>query len=129
MLPDFNVCQDESPRDTTLQVDLYELYAIVYVIKQECKGDSHLVSCVNVREPYHQRKEGVTCSQWYLVNDFLFKPVDKVSCCEFCSLMSLMSFCYQIVEFAMETIHPSSDGIFRLTPKMYFGNTNVFLAL
>jgi len=38
----------------------------------------HLVSHIKVGETYHQRKEGVTTTQWYLFNDFSISDVEKV---------------------------------------------------
>lgn len=55
----------------------YEVLAVVYNIKDE-KTAGNLVACINVGETYHQRKEKVTCTQWYLFNDFSILPIEKV---------------------------------------------------
>lgn len=55
----------------------YDLFATVCHIK-DTKTGGNLVSHINVGEPYHQRKENVTCTQWYMFNDFLIEPIEKV---------------------------------------------------
>ena len=69
--------QEPLPDDEAEQRELYEVYALVYIIEQPDVG-RHLVSCIKVSEPYHQRKERVTCTQWYLFNDFCIEPIEKV---------------------------------------------------
>ena len=69
--------QEPLPDDEVEQRELYEVYALVYIIEQPDVG-RHLVSCIKVSEPYHQRKERVTCTQWYLFNDFCIEPIEKV---------------------------------------------------
>uniref|UniRef100_H2YM51 USP domain-containing protein n=1 Tax=Ciona savignyi TaxID=51511 RepID=H2YM51_CIOSA len=54
----------------------YELFATVAHIDDPRTG-GNLVAHVNVGEKYHQRKEGVTHTQWYLFNDFQISAVDK----------------------------------------------------
>ena len=66
------------PRDASPTMKYYEVLAIVYNIKDE-KTAGNLVACINVGETYHQRKEKVTCTQWYLFNDFSILPIEKVS--------------------------------------------------
>lgn len=56
---------------------IYELYAVVSHIR-EAKTGGHLVSHLKGGEAYHLRKEQVTCTQWYLINDFSIAPVEKV---------------------------------------------------
>ena len=56
----------------------YELLGSVAHIK-DFKTGGNLVSHIKVAEKYHQRKEHVTCTQWYLLNDFSITPVEKVS--------------------------------------------------
>ncbi|XP_076473089.1 PAN2-PAN3 deadenylation complex catalytic subunit PAN2-like isoform X2 [Babylonia areolata] len=68
--------EEPLPEDEAVRRELYEVYAVVYVIEQQDAG-RHLVSCIKVSEPYHQRKERVTCTQWYLFNDFCIQPIDK----------------------------------------------------
>ena len=76
MSPSF--CRQEPlPDDEAEQRELYEVYALVYIVEQPDVG-RHLVSCIKVSEPYHQRKERVTCTQWYLFNDFCIEPIEKV---------------------------------------------------
>lgn len=53
----------------------YEIYATVAHIK-DAKTAGNLVSSVKVGKTYHQRKEKVTCSQWYLFNDFAITPIE-----------------------------------------------------
>ena len=48
------------------------------LIKDTKTGGGHLVSHIKVGETYHQRKEGVTTTQWYLFNDFSISDVEKV---------------------------------------------------
>ncbi|ELU03678.1 hypothetical protein CAPTEDRAFT_225482 [Capitella teleta] len=54
----------------------YELHATVAYIKDQKTG-GHLISHVNMGERYHQRKERVTCTQWYLFNDFAIQPIER----------------------------------------------------
>ena len=54
----------------------YELYGTVAHIRDPKTG-GNLISNVFVGEKYHQRKERVTCTQWYLFNDFSITPLDK----------------------------------------------------
>lgn len=74
----FIVLQAAVPRDASPTMKYYEVLAIVYNIKDE-KTAGNLVACINVGETYHQRKEKVTCTQWYLFNDFSILPIEKVS--------------------------------------------------
>uniref|UniRef100_A0A0L8I679 USP domain-containing protein n=1 Tax=Octopus bimaculoides TaxID=37653 RepID=A0A0L8I679_OCTBM len=53
----------------------YEIYATVSHIK-DGKTSGNLVSCIKVGKKYHQRKEKVTCTQWYLFNDFSITPIE-----------------------------------------------------
>ena len=62
----------------------YEILATVSAIR-DVKTGGNLVSQVKVCEAYHQRKERVTCTQWYLFNDFSIIPIEKVSGCIFSS--------------------------------------------
>lgn len=80
---------------------LYDLVVTVPHI-QDTRTGGNLVTHIKVGETYHQRKEvrrekvgvseplrkygfcvfqGVTHQQWYLFNDFLIEPIDKVSSC------------------------------------------------
>nr|KAG5693513.1 hypothetical protein BaRGS_006215 [Batillaria attramentaria] len=68
--------EEPLPKDETERREFYEIYGVVYCIQQQDAG-RHLVSCVKVSEPYHQRKERVTCHQWYLFNDFCIQPIEK----------------------------------------------------
>ncbi|XP_029450636.1 PAN2-PAN3 deadenylation complex catalytic subunit PAN2 [Rhinatrema bivittatum] len=61
---------------------VYDLMATVVHILDPRTGGS-LVAHIKVGETYHQRKEGVTHSQWYLFNDFLIEPVDKCEAVQF----------------------------------------------
>lgn len=70
--------QQAVPRDPPPTMKYYEVLAVVYNIKDE-KTAGNLVACINVGETYHQRKEKVTCTQWYLFNDFSILPIEKVS--------------------------------------------------
>ena len=56
----------------------YDLHGTVSLIKDTKSGGNHLVSHIKVGETYHQRKEGVTTTQWYLFNDFSISDVEKV---------------------------------------------------
>ncbi|XP_070210409.1 PAN2-PAN3 deadenylation complex catalytic subunit PAN2-like isoform X2 [Littorina saxatilis] len=68
--------EESMPKEEVERRELYEVFAVVYVIEQQDAG-RHLVSCIKVSEPYHQRKERVTCTQWYLFNDFCLEPIEK----------------------------------------------------
>lgn len=57
-------------------VKYYDLYATVGHIKDQKNGNT-VISQIFVGETYHQRKEGVTCTQWYLMNDFSITPIEK----------------------------------------------------
>ncbi|MGH0165436.1 UNVERIFIED_CONTAM: hypothetical protein FKN15_073270 [Acipenser sinensis] len=58
---------------------VYDLVVTVpHVLDPRTGGN--LVAHIKVGETYHQRKEGVTHQQWYLFNDFLIEPIDKVVC-------------------------------------------------
>lgn len=59
-------------------VTYYELMATVTHVKPD-KGAGNVVSHVKVSEVYHQRKEKVTRTQWYLFNDLILEPIEKVS--------------------------------------------------
>ena len=70
--------QEPLPKEDNSRKDFYELYAVVYLIEQQNTG-RHLVSCAKVSKPFHKRKEGVSCEQWYLFNDFCLQPIEKVT--------------------------------------------------
>lgn len=56
----------------------YELHGTVSHIRDsKGGGGGHLVSHIKVGTTYHQRKEGVTTTQWYLFNDFSISDVVK----------------------------------------------------
>ena len=57
---------------------VYELYATV-AHADDHRTCGNLVTSVKVGVEYHRRKEGVTCDQWYLINDFSIKPIEEVS--------------------------------------------------
>ena len=59
-------------------VFVYELYATVAHVDDH-RTCGNLVANVKVGDSYHRRKEGVTCNQWYLINDFSIAPIDHVS--------------------------------------------------
>ena len=73
----------------------YELYATVAYVR-DTKTGGNLVSHVHVGEEYHRRKEGVTCTQWYLFNDFSITPVERVSAL-FCVVFLILPFCEKIL--------------------------------
>ncbi|XP_064614568.1 LOW QUALITY PROTEIN: PAN2-PAN3 deadenylation complex catalytic subunit PAN2-like [Liolophura sinensis] len=60
----------------------YEIFASVSHVK-DSKTGGNLVACIKVGERYHQRKENVTCTQWYLFNDFSITPIEKLEGCHF----------------------------------------------
>ncbi|XP_012943481.1 PAN2-PAN3 deadenylation complex catalytic subunit Pan2 isoform X2 [Aplysia californica] len=74
---------DEEPLPSEEQEDVryYELYSVVSNILHS--SGSNLVCCLKVGERYHQRKERVTCTQWYLINDFCITPVEKDEAVDF----------------------------------------------
>ncbi|XP_027041539.1 PAN2-PAN3 deadenylation complex catalytic subunit PAN2-like isoform X1 [Pocillopora damicornis] len=53
---------------------VYDLLATVGHV-QDFKSGGNLVAHIHVGNTYHSRKEGVTCSQWYLFNDFAITPI------------------------------------------------------
>ncbi|XP_074658834.1 PAN2-PAN3 deadenylation complex catalytic subunit PAN2-like [Tubulanus polymorphus] len=67
---------DEKQTDASERVCYYDLYGTVGHI-QDPKSGGNLVSHVHVGDSYHRMKEGVTCSQWYLFNDFAIEPIEK----------------------------------------------------
>lgn len=71
---------DDSENDGAIY---YDLLATVTQIRDGTTTSGNLVSLVKVGETFHQRKEHVTCTQWYLFNDFAITPVEKVSVCWF----------------------------------------------
>ncbi|CAG2195903.1 PAN2 [Mytilus edulis] len=64
------------PKYEDPSVKYYDLYATVGHIKDQKNGNT-VVSQIFVGETFHQRKEGVTCTQWYLMNDFSITPIEK----------------------------------------------------
>lgn len=70
------------PKEEDPNVKYYELYATVAHIK-DSKSGGNLVTHINVGETYHYRKENVTCTQWYLFNDFSITPVEKHEAVQF----------------------------------------------
>nr|DBA32901.1 TPA: hypothetical protein GDO54_000653 [Pyxicephalus adspersus] len=62
--------------------NIYDLTASVAHVLDSRTGGS-LIAHIKVGETYHQRKEGVTHQQWYLLNDFLIEPVDKCEAVQF----------------------------------------------
>ena len=58
----------------------YELLATVTHCR-DLKTGGNLVSHIKALETYHQRKERVTCVQWYLFNDFSITPIEPVCSC------------------------------------------------
>lgn len=68
--------EEPLPKDEAMRREFYEIFAVVYSVQQQDAG-RHLVSCIKGSEPYHQRKERVTCHQWYLFNDFCIQPIEK----------------------------------------------------
>ena len=57
---------------------VYELLASVAHIRDAKSGSGNLVAHVHVGETYHQRKEGITTTQFYLFNDFSINDIEKV---------------------------------------------------
>ena len=58
----------------------YDLLSTVTHIRNPRTG-GNLVSHIKGMEVYHQRKEKVTCLQWYLFNDFSITPIEQVRLC------------------------------------------------
>lgn len=56
---------------------VYDLLATVGHV-QDPKSGGNLVAHIHVGTTYHSRKEGVTCSQWYLFNDFAITPISPI---------------------------------------------------
>ena len=54
------------------------MHGTVSHIRDSKGGGGHLISHMKVGESYHQRKEGVTTTQWYLFNDFSISDIEKV---------------------------------------------------
>ncbi|XP_059172489.1 PAN2-PAN3 deadenylation complex catalytic subunit Pan2-like isoform X2 [Physella acuta] len=80
---DVTEISDEEPLPLKQDDDTryYELYSIVSHVLSSSGGN--LVCCLKVGEKYHQRKERVTCTQWYLINDFCITPVEKDEAVDF----------------------------------------------
>jgi len=80
---DVTEISDEEPLPDHIpdNVRYYELYSVVSNVLT-AQG-SNLVCCLKVGEKYHQRKEKVTCTQWYLINDFAITPVEKDEAVDF----------------------------------------------
>ncbi|GFR94879.1 PAB-dependent poly(A)-specific ribonuclease subunit PAN2 [Elysia marginata] len=80
---DVTEISDEEPLPYKEEEDVryYELYSIVSHVLDNTGGN--LVACLKVGEKYHQRKERVTCTQWYLLNDFCITPVEKDEAVDF----------------------------------------------
>ncbi|KAK3589026.1 hypothetical protein CHS0354_007971 [Potamilus streckersoni] len=76
--PQIDEISDEEilPKIHPLRTKYYEIFATVLHVK-DAKTGGHLVSHIKVGETYHQRKENVTCTQWYLMNDFSITPIEK----------------------------------------------------
>ena len=77
----FHLLQDGAKPDP--DIIQYDLLATVAHVRDPSSG-GNLVSHVKGMEPYHQRKENVTCVQWYLFNDFAITPIEAVrlsACC------------------------------------------------
>uniref|UniRef100_A0A8C4SPI4 PAN2-PAN3 deadenylation complex catalytic subunit PAN2 n=1 Tax=Erpetoichthys calabaricus TaxID=27687 RepID=A0A8C4SPI4_ERPCA len=73
----WNEGEELSPEEEAAGNVVYDLVATVPHILDSRTG-GNLVAHIKVSETYHQRKEGVTHQQWYLFNDFLIEPIDKV---------------------------------------------------
>ncbi|KAL5006813.1 hypothetical protein ScPMuIL_015619 [Solemya velum] len=72
-----NVSDEEPlPKEPDPNVKYYQLFASVSHIK-DAKTGGHLTSTIHVGQTYHQRKEKVTCTQWYLFNDFSILPIEE----------------------------------------------------
>ncbi|CAL1534072.1 unnamed protein product [Lymnaea stagnalis] len=80
---DVSEISDEEPLPSKQEDDVryYELYSVVSHVLSSSGGN--LVCCLKVGEKYHQRKERVTCTQWYLINDFCITPVEKDEAVDF----------------------------------------------
>ncbi|KAH9513218.1 poly(A)-specific ribonuclease [Bulinus truncatus] len=80
---DVTEISDEEPLPSQQDDDVryYELYSVVSHVLSSSGGN--LVCCLKVGEKYHQRKERVTCTQWYLINDFCITPVEKDEAVDF----------------------------------------------
>ncbi|KAF5895017.1 PAN2-PAN3 deadenylation complex catalytic subunit PAN2-like isoform X1, partial [Clarias magur] len=71
-----------SPEEEAEGAAIYDLVVTVPHILDPRTG-GNLVAHIKVGETYHQRKEGVTHQQWYLFNDFLIEPIDKIETAQF----------------------------------------------
>ena len=66
--------KDGDKRSDVIQYDL--LSTVTHI--RDPKTGGNLVSHIKGMEVYHQRKEKVTCLQWYLFNDFSITPIEQV---------------------------------------------------
>ncbi|XP_048246742.1 PAN2-PAN3 deadenylation complex catalytic subunit Pan2-like isoform X1 [Haliotis rufescens] len=73
--------EEPLPKIEDEKVKHYELYATVTHVHDKTGGN--LVSHILVGEEFHQRKEKVTCTQWYLFNDFSITPIEKYEAIHF----------------------------------------------
>ncbi|XP_076824729.1 PAN2-PAN3 deadenylation complex catalytic subunit PAN2-like isoform X2 [Clavelina lepadiformis] len=77
-------CLNEEQEDSEGDVRKasYELFATVAHI-DDARTGGNLVAHINVGKKYHQRKEGVTHTQWYLFNDIQICAIDKEEAVDF----------------------------------------------
>nr|CAB3264643.1 PAB-dependent poly(A)-specific ribonuclease subunit PAN2 [Phallusia mammillata] len=74
----------DEPKEATENLEFveYELYCTVAHVNDPRTG-GNLVAHINVGKTFHQRKEGVTHTQWYLFNDFQISAIDKEESVDF----------------------------------------------
>ncbi|KAI9540487.1 poly(A)-specific ribonuclease [Dissostichus eleginoides] len=83
---------------------VYDLVVTVPHILDARTG-GNLVAHIKVGETYHVRKEGVTHQQWYLFNDFLIEPIDKLEAAQFDVSWKVPGLLY----YAKRNHHPKYD--------------------
>ncbi|XP_064647285.1 PAN2-PAN3 deadenylation complex catalytic subunit PAN2-like isoform X2 [Lineus longissimus] len=67
---------DDITADASDSIVYYDLLATIAHVTDPKTG-GNLVAHIHGGDLYHQRKEKVTCTQWYLFNDFAIHPIEK----------------------------------------------------
>jgi len=115
--------EDDAFIDSGDRFSYYELLATVSDIRDPRTGQSSLVSQMKVFETYHQRKEKVTCTQWYLFNDFSISPIEKYEACHF-NLQWKVPCVFYYIKRDLDILHQSKFEN-PITSDVLFENTSL----
>ncbi|XP_048856197.1 PAN2-PAN3 deadenylation complex catalytic subunit PAN2 isoform X1 [Brienomyrus brachyistius] len=96
--------EELSPSEEAEGAVVYDLVVTVPHLLDARTG-GNLVAHIKVGETYHQRKEGVTHQQWYLFNDFLIEPIEKVEATQFDIIWKVPAILY----YAKRNYHTRYD--------------------